>query len=119
MQLINEKHDVLGTANFVHHRFDALFELAAIFGAGDHQREVERDHPLVAQQLGDVAGCDFLGQTLDDRRLPHAGLAQQHGIVLGPAAKDLDHALDFILPADDRVHLALAGDLGQVAPESL
>ena len=37
VQLINEQNDVLGAANFVHDRFDALFELTAIFRAGDHQ----------------------------------------------------------------------------------
>ena len=36
---------------FVHDRLDALLELAAIFGAGDHEREVERDDALVAQQF--------------------------------------------------------------------
>ena len=36
VQLVNEQDDVLGAANLVHDGFDALFELAAILGAGDH-----------------------------------------------------------------------------------
>ena len=51
--------------------------------------------------------------------LPNASLAQQHRIVLGAAAQNLNHPLNFALPADDRVHLALAGDLGQIAAEGL
>ena len=51
VQLVNEQDDVLRAADFVHHRLDALLELAAILGAGDHQRQVERDDALVAQQF--------------------------------------------------------------------
>ena len=103
VQLVDEENDVLGAADFVHHRLDALFELAAIFRAGDHQREVERDDLLVAQHLRHVAVGDFLGEAFDDGGLADAGFAEQHRIVLGAAAEDLDDALDFVLAADDRI----------------
>ena len=61
MEFVDEENDVLGTANLVHNRFDALFELAAVFGAGDHQGEVQRDDALIAEKLWHVAGGDFLG----------------------------------------------------------
>ena len=51
VQFVNEQNDVLGAADFVHDRLDALLELAAIFGAGDHQRQVERDDALFAQNF--------------------------------------------------------------------
>ena len=82
------------------------------------KRQVEHDDPLVAQQFRHVARDDLLGEAFDDGRLAHAGFAQQHRVVLGAAAEDLDDALDFVLAADDRVELALAGQLGQVAAES-
>src|SRR5262249_10363614 len=41
------------------------------------------------------------------------------GIVLRPAAEDLDDAADLVVTADDRVELALARGLGQVAAEAL
>ena len=41
----------------------------------------------VAQRLGHVAGDDALGEALDDRRLADAGLADQHRVVLGAAAR--------------------------------
>ncbi len=78
VQLVDEEDDVLRLADLVHHRLDALLELAAVFRAGDHQREVERDDLLVAQDFGHVAGGDFLGQSLDDGGLADAGLADEH-----------------------------------------
>ena len=78
VQFVNEQNDVLGAADFVHDGLDALLELAAVFGAGDHQGEVEGDDALVAQNLRDVAPGDFLGQTFDDGGLAHAGFAEQH-----------------------------------------
>jgi hypothetical protein len=49
VQFVNEKDDVLGTADFIHDGFNALFKLTTIFGAGDHQREVECDNAFVAE----------------------------------------------------------------------
>ncbi len=109
VQFVNKKNDVLGAPDFVHDRLDPLLELAAVFGAGDHQGEVEGDDALVAQDFGHVAAGDFLGQALDDGGFAHAGLAEEHRVVLGAAAKDLDDALDFALAADDGVHFALCG----------
>ncbi len=43
VQLVDEKNDVLGALDFVHHGLDALFKLAAILRAGDHEREIKRD----------------------------------------------------------------------------
>src|SRR5881396_1163719 len=42
-------NDVLGPADFVHHRLDAFLELAPVLGACDHQREVQGDDALVPQ----------------------------------------------------------------------
>jgi hypothetical protein len=54
---------------------------------------------------------------LDDRRLADAGLADEHRVVLRTAGQDLHDPLDLLLAPDDRVELALAGVLGQVAAE--
>ena len=119
VQFVNEQNDVFRAADFVHDRLDAFLELAAIFRAGDHQREVERDDALVAQNFRHVARGDFLRQTFDDGGLAHARFAEQNGIVLGAAAENLDDALDFVFAADDRVHLALARDFREVAAKRL
>ena len=117
VQLVDEEDDVLRAADLVHHGLDALLELAAVFRARDHQGEVEGDDLLVAQEFRHVAVGDFLGEALDDRGLAHAGFADEDGIVLRAAAEHLDDALDFVLPADDRIELALLRQLGQVAAE--
>jgi hypothetical protein len=46
-----------GAAHLVHHRLDALFELAAVLRAGDHHRQVEHDDPSVVQDLGHVVAA--------------------------------------------------------------
>ena len=100
-------------------RLQALLELAAVLRAGQQRADVQRDHAAVAQRLGDVAVDDPLGEALDDRGLADAGLADQHRVVLRAAAEDLDHAADLVVAADDRVELAVARGLGEVAAELL
>src|SRR5262249_7706054 len=119
VQLVDEQDGVLGAADLVHDRLDALLELAAVLGAGDHHGQVEDDDALVAQPLGDVAGHDELGKPPGDGGLADAGVAEQHRVVLGAAAEDLDDAFDLVGPADDRVELALAGQFGEVATEGV
>ena len=59
---------------------------------------------------------DALREPLDDRGLPDARFADEHGIVLGAARENLDGAADFGIAANDRVELALARGGGEVAP---
>src|SRR5439155_5447358 len=115
----DEKNAVLSPADLVHDGLDSFLELAAILRAGDHHSEVEHDDAPIAEELRHVAIDNKLGQTFHDGRLADAGFAQQYRIVLGATAEHLDDALDFVGPADDRVELALAGQLGQVAAEAV
>src|SRR2546426_1110007 len=78
---------------------------------------VELEQPLVHQHVGDVVIDDLLGEALDDCRLADAWLADQNRVVLGPPGEDLDDALDLLLASDDRVELALAGELREIAGE--
>src|SRR5262249_15057869 len=119
VQLVDEQDRVLGPADLVHDRLDAFLKLAAILGAGDHHGQVKHDDAPVAQQLRDAAVDNGLSESLDDGRLADAGLAEQHRVVLLTAAQDLDDPFNLILPADDRVELALASELGQVAAEAV
>ena len=90
------------------HGLQPLLELAAVLGAGHQRAEVERHQPLVLQRLRHVAVDDAQRQPLDDRGLADAGLADQHGIVLGAAGQHLDGAADLLVAADHRVELAFA-----------
>ena len=99
----------LGLGDLLEHRLEPVLELAAVLGAGDQRADVERDHAPVAQRLGHVARHDALGEALDDGGLADAGLADQHGVVLGAPGEHLDHAPDLVVAADHRVELALLG----------
>ena len=88
VQLVDEQDDLaLGLLHLLEHGLEALLELAAVLGAGDQRAHVERDDALVLQALGHVAAHDALRQAFDDGGLAHAGLADQHGVVLGAAAR--------------------------------
>ena len=87
----------------------ALFELAAVLGAGDQRADIEREQALVLQRLGHVAVDDPLGQPLDDGGLADARLADQGRVVLGAAGEDLHDALDLVLAADQRVQACSCG----------
>ena len=56
------------------------------------------------------------GEPFDDGRLADAGLADEHGIVLGAAREHLNDAANLLVASDDRIELAAARELGQVAP---
>src|SRR5258706_542667 len=77
VQLVDEENDVPVLRDLVDDRFEPLLELAAVFGARDHRRHVERQDAMVFQRFGALAAGDQLRQPLDDRRLAHARLADQ------------------------------------------
>src|SRR2546425_836780 len=117
VQLVEEQDHVLRLADLLHHGLQPLLELAAVLRAGHEGAEVELQEPLVHEHVGDVVRDDFLRETLDDGRLAHARLADEHRVVLRAPRQDLDDALDLLLAPDDGVELGLAGELREVARE--
>ena len=116
VQLIDEENDLpFGVFDLFEHGFQAVFKLATILRAGQHRAQVERDHAFVFESFRNVAGNHALRETLNDGGLPHAGLADQHGIVLGAARQNLHDTADFLVASDDGIKLAAAGLLGEVA----
>ena len=81
------------------------------------ERDVERENALVGQEVRHVAVDDLLRETFDNRRLAHARLADEHGVVLRAAAEHLLHALELVVAPDERVELVLHRRLGKVAAE--
>jgi len=114
VQLVDEDDDVARLGDLLQDRLEALLELAAVLGPGEQRRHVERERTLPAQRFGDLAVDDALREALDDRGLADPRLADQDRVVLRAALEDLDDAPDLVVPADDRVELALAGALGEV-----
>ncbi len=115
VQLVDED-DVapLRLGQLLHDRLEPLLELAPVLGAREQLADVERHQLLVAERVGDVAVDDPLREAFDDGVLPHAGLTDQHRIVLGPAGQHLHHPADFLVPADYRIQLSVAGLVGEV-----
>ena len=93
VQLIDEDDGVLLLHQLFHDGLQTLFELAAILCARDDEREIEREDALVGEERRNFAVGDPLREAFDDGGLADAGLADQHGIVLGAAAENLDDAL--------------------------
>ena len=117
MELVHEQDDVARILHFLDALLQALFELAAVLAARDQAGYIEREDTAVAQDVGNLVGCDQLRQALDDRGLAHAGFAQDKRVVLLAAAQDLHHALDFAGTPDHGVQLSFGSLLGQILPE--
>ncbi len=117
VELVDEQDDVPALGDLLHDLLQALLELAAVLGPCDERRQVERVDLLVLEQLGHLGAGDALGEALDDGGLADAGLADEHGVVLGAPREDLHDPLDLGLAPDARVELALGGQLGQVPTE--
>ena len=116
VELIDEQDDLaLGFLHFFEYGLQAVLELAAVLGAGDQRAHVELDKVAVAQGARHVAGHDTLGDALDDSSFADARLADEHGVVLGAAGQDLDGTTDLVGTADDRVELAGAGKVADIA----
>ena len=117
VELVDEQDDVAALGDLLHHLLEALLELAAVLGARDQSREIQRVDLLALEQLGHVSVGDSLGEAFDDGCLADARLADKHRVVLGAPAEDLHDPLDLGLATDNRIQLAVGGQLGQVAPE--
>ena len=115
VQLVDEQDDLaVGFAHLAQDGLQAVLELAAVLRAGHERPHVERHDLAIAQGGRHVAVDDALRQPLDDGRLAHARLADEHGVVLRAARKHLDGVANLVVAPDDGVELALARGLGQV-----
>src|SRR5207237_8147189 len=104
VELVDEENDLaLALRDLLQHRLEPLLELAAILRASEERADVEREHALLLQTLGNVAAHDALSQPLDDRGLADARLADKDGIVLGAPREHLDHAGDLLVAANARI----------------
>src|SRR5207245_3474421 len=117
VQFVDEDDGVLALHQLLHDRLQAFFKLAAVLRARDDERKVERKYLLVSEKRRNIAVGDALREPLDDGRLAHSGLADEHRIILRAAAENLDDALDLSLAAHERVERTFHGRLGQVAAE--
>ena len=115
MQLVDKQNDTsLAGLDGVEDGLQPLLELAAELGAGDQGAHVQGEDLPVLQVFGHVAPDDPLGQALCDGGLAHAGLTDEHRVVLGLPGQDADHVANLAVAADDRVQLLRPGPLHQI-----
>ena len=86
--------------------FQTLFKLAPEFGPCQQRGHVQGQHAFAFERIGHFTRHDALGQAFDNRRLAHAGLANEHRVVFGTPLQHLDGAADFVVAADHWVELA-------------
>ena len=115
VHFVNEQQYVARLLNLGQNVLEPFLELAAVLAARDHTADVQRHNALAHQHIRHIARNDALRQPLYHRALAHAGLANQHRIVLRAANQDLNQAGDFGVAADDGVKLVILGTAGEVA----
>ena len=115
VDFVQEEDDfAMGLLYFVHDCLEPFLELAAELGAGDQGAHVQSQDAAALQGIGHVVAGDPGCQALGDGGFAHAGLADDNRVVLLAAGQGLGYPADFGVPADDRVQLAIGGQLGQV-----
>ena len=114
MNFIDEQDDVAGGLDLADKALDPLLELTTELGARNEGGHIQQEDLLVPQAGGHLALGNALGDALGDGSLADTGLTDQAGVVLLAAAQDLDGAVNFAVAANDAVHLAVPGLLGQV-----
>ena len=117
VDLVDEQDRVGHLLQRGQHALEALLEVAAVLGARHQRAQVERVDDRIGQHVRHLAFDDAPGQAFGDGGLAHAGLAHVERVVLAAAAQDLDGALDFVGAAHQRVDLAVAAPLVEVAGE--
>mmetsp|Transcript_109211 Transcript_109211/g.273568 ORF Transcript_109211/g.273568 Transcript_109211/m.273568 type:complete len:222 (+) Transcript_109211:1190-1855(+) len=102
----NQDYTPVAVCHLLHNSFEPLFKVTTIASARQQQGHVNLDNDLIAECHGHATFGDALCQTMRDGRLANTCLSQEHGVVLGPATKDADRALELILASNQRVQLA-------------
>ena len=117
MELVDEQDQVGILGGFLDDSLEALFEITAVFGAGHHRGDVQRENAFFGQGGGDGAGGDPLRDAFHNGRFSHPRLSDEHGVVLFSPPQDFNDAGDFRVPAHHRVQFPVAGGLGEVVGE--
>ena len=100
--------------NLLNQPLDAALKLAAELRARDKRGQVEQVKLLVCKAGRHLSMRHAQCKALRDGGFANAGLADEAGIILCAAAKDLHHAVNFTVAADDTVDLAIRCALGQI-----
>ena len=115
VQLVDEEDDAaLGLLDFGEDSLQSFLEFAPELRAGDQAAHVQGEDRALAEGIRHITRHDALGQALGNGGLAHAGLADEHRVVLGLAGEDADDVADLPVAPDDGVELVLPGQFDQV-----
>ena len=117
VDLVDEQDDVPAGLDLLEDLLQPLFEVTAVTRPGHQRAQVQGVELLVLEGLGHLRLDDLLRQALDHGGLADPGLTDEHRVVLGAPREHLHDPLDFLLPADDRIELALPSALRQIPTE--
>ena len=115
VDLVDEEDNLaVSLVDFADDALQPLLELAFILGASNQCAHVQTVDGLALQVLGHVAAHNAVRQALGYGRFTHTGLADEDGVVLCPAAEDLQHAAYLLVTSYHGVQLASLRQLVQV-----
>ncbi|EAQ03151.1 63 kDa protein [Pseudooceanicola batsensis HTCC2597] len=118
VRLVHEHDDGCGAGlHLVDHLPQPVLEFALHRRPGLQQPHVEHQQAHVLERGRHVAARDAQREALDHGGLAHPGLAGEDRIVLATAHQHVDDLPDLLVPADDRVDVAVARLFGQVGAE--
>ena len=115
VELIDEENDLaLLVRHFLQKLLEALLKFAAVLGARNEARHIERKNGLAAKSIRHFVVDDALSEPLNDGRLADARLADKDGVVLRAALQNLHRAANLVVAADHGVELPFTGTGRQV-----
>ncbi len=85
---------------------EALFEVAAESCAGEERRRIQGIDLGALEDRRDVVLQQPLRQSFGERGLAHSRFADEHRVVLAPAAENLHRAPQLVRASDQRIELA-------------
>ncbi len=116
VHLVDEQDDALVLDDLGHDALEAVFELAAVLGAGRPRAETSRVQTWRPASISGTSPATMSwARPSTTAVLPTPGSPMSSGLFFGAAREHLHDALGLGLAADDRVELALARELGEVA----
>ena len=115
MELIDKKNDLpFKLGHLGQQCFHALFKFTTKLGACNQGRHIKRQQPLPFDPFRDFSVDNPKRKTLHNGGLANTRLANEHRVIFGSALKHLNGPSNFIIPANDRIQLALFGSLSKV-----
>src|SRR5207302_5909072 len=108
VDFFDEQDGVLERFQLLYHRFDALFEIAAVTRAGDQRAHIERVYGAVLQDFRNFALDDLARKAFGNGGFADARIADKQRVVLAAAAENLDRTIDFRLAADQGIDAPFA-----------